>query len=116
MIGVYIIKNIKNGFSYIGSSKMIESRITEHFWNLGYNTHYNYRMQRDYLIDYRYFVWGIYKEFDSDTDYWKVYETEQLLLDTIHDKYNILLGARDHLHYKRDNNKITKTRQLKFKF
>lgn len=112
--GIYIIKNLKKNKFYIGSSNSIELRIYEHFHKLGYNEHYNYRMQKDYLQDFRYFVWAIYKTYSFDTNRSIIYEEEQELLDRIINKYNILMGSKDHLTY--NEGVITKERQLKINF
>lgn len=114
--GVYIIKNLYNGFCYIGSSNMIELRIESHFVLLDSNKHYNKNLQKDYNKFKKYFVFGVVKSFDILTIRNVIYDFEQEVLDKVTNKYNILLGSRDHLEgiYKTKNMK--KEVQLKLNF
>lgn len=48
MIGIYRILNLKNDWSYIGSSIDIDIRISEHFNNLSKNQHINQKLQIDF--------------------------------------------------------------------
>lgn len=47
-IGIYLIQNIQNGYSYIGSSINIENRIKTHFNNLRKHKHINKLLQYDF--------------------------------------------------------------------
>ena len=48
MMGIYQIKNINNEKIYIGSSKNIAKRRSEHIEALHYNAHTNYKLQYDF--------------------------------------------------------------------
>lgn len=113
MKGVYIIKNLKSGFVYIGSASVIELRIEDHFKMLNIGRHYNFMMNRAYKKEARYFIWGIAYLFGDDADRELVYDYEQYLLDSYIYKYNIYINARDHLL--EDKSKVQRTRQWRLK-
>lgn len=46
--GVYKITCLENGMIYIGSSKNISNRMSDHRYKLKKNTHHNYYLQDDY--------------------------------------------------------------------
>ena len=48
MVGIYMIKNLKNDNIYIGQSKNIEKRWKEHIKELNGNYHPNKKMQHKY--------------------------------------------------------------------
>lgn len=82
--GVYKIQCIFNNKLYIGSSKNIGNRITNHLRDLKNNTHKNFYLQKDY-IDY-----GI-KNFDFNIiEYCQNYnEKEQYYINLLNPEYNI---------------------------
>jgi group I intron endonuclease len=45
MIGAYLIKHIESGKFYVGSSKDINKRILNHYYNLNNGTHHNSNLQ-----------------------------------------------------------------------
>lgn len=75
--GVYVIKNLKNGDVYVGSSIDIYGRWRQHVWKLNNNKHHNKHLQN---------AWNVYGEnnFDfiivekivGDRDY--IFEREQI--------------------------------------
>lgn len=113
MRGVYIIKNLKTGWVYIGSSNAIELRIEEHFEELNKGKHYNFHLNLAYKKEARYFVWGVVYQFGKDADRDLIYRYEQMLLDSYQKKYNIYINARDHLL--EDKSKVQRTRQWRLK-
>lgn len=50
MIGIYIIKNLINGKTYVGSSTNIEQRWRDHIYCLKNNRHANIHLQNDYNL------------------------------------------------------------------
>lgn len=48
--GVYKITCLKNGMIYIGSSKNVKTRISNHKYSLRNNLHHNFYLQEDYNI------------------------------------------------------------------
>jgi group I intron endonuclease len=46
--GIYIIKNIENGYCYIGSSVDIDVRLSAHFYSLLKGNHSNSQLQNDF--------------------------------------------------------------------
>ena len=48
--GVYVLKNIINNKSYIGSSSNIGNRITKHMSLLKHNKHDNALLQKDFNL------------------------------------------------------------------
>lgn len=46
--GVYIIKNIKNGKVYVGSTNNLDRRLREHKKYLDNNKHHSYKLQKSY--------------------------------------------------------------------
>lgn len=114
MRGVYIIKNLKKNRVYVGSSIDIRFRIEMHFWELGYGKHGNRQLQKDYLKDYRYFVWSPVITFPVTTDRMFIYYYEQKILDQQKGNcYNKLLSTIDHFKGIYGTNKMTKVKQLK---
>lgn len=47
--GIYLITNIKNNYVYIGSSKNISKRFSNHKSKLNRGVHENYLLQKDFL-------------------------------------------------------------------
>ena len=47
-MGVYQIKNKRNGKLFIGSTKNIPGKLNSHKFQLGNNLHTNFEMQRDF--------------------------------------------------------------------
>lgn len=113
MRGVYIIKNLRTSYVYIGSSNKIEYRIEDHFLLLDKGRHYNINMQFAYKRDKSYFVWGACMLFGNDVTRKFIYQMEQYYLDMYQKKYNILINATDHLL--EDKSKREKTRQWRLK-
>lgn len=114
--GVYIIKNLFNKRCYIGSSNCIELRIENHFQLLQENKHYNKSLQKDFNNYSAYFIYGIVKDFDYNIPREEIYNFEQEVLDKIVNKYNVLLGAKDHLEGIWKTNNMKKQTQLKINF
>jgi len=111
--GVYQLKNLKDGYVYIGSSNHIEARVYDHFEELRGRVHYNKRLQRAFNDAERYFIWGVIKSFDDTASRDEIYAFEQEVMDYTLKKYNILLNATDHLLD--DLSKRERTRQLRLK-
>lgn len=114
MRGVYIIKNITNGYCYVGSSNNIENRVGDHFELLRKKQHYNINLQRAFNNKESYFIYGCVKEFDVFATRDEIYDYEQIVLDQVHNRYNILSNAKDHLL--EDKLQRTIHRQLKINF
>lgn len=112
---IYFIKNLKTKYVYIGSTSHYQVRKDEHFEMLNNNNHYNSRLQKAYNKDKKYFIIGqvITFEFASKDI---LLDHEQMFLDTISNKYNILINSRDHLKGIYGTNKMTKERQMKINF
>lgn len=81
MQGIYKIENIKNKKVYIGRSKDIEHRWTEHLYNLKNGTHHSSKLQRAYnkLKDKNVLQFSIVEEVTDDSllaereQYWTDY-------------------------------------------
>lgn len=114
MRGVYIIKNVLTGYSYVGSSNNISMRIDNHFELLENGIHYNYKIQNAYKKHKKFFVHGIVKEFEYFHTREEIYKFEQEVLDSVSDRYNILLNTEDHLL--EDRSKRERVRQLKINY
>lgn len=65
IVGIYIIKNSKNGKVYIGQSVDVEYRICNHFSKLRCNRHDNEHMQRAYNKNPSAFSWELLCECDE---------------------------------------------------
>lgn len=111
---VYIIKCLFTKMCYIGSTEIYQVRIEEHIKLLEEGTHYNKRMQKDYNIHKQYFVYGVVREFGIFVSRDEIYDFEQELIDSVPNKYNINLNAKEHLNRK-DVRKETQ-RQMKINF
>lgn len=82
--GIYMIKNIKNGDYYIGSSNNIGKRWSQHKRELEENKHYSKYLQRAYnKYGSEYFIFGVI-EFTVDLK-----EREQHHIDSLSPKYNV---------------------------
>lgn len=68
--GIYEIKNVSNEKSYIGSSKNINKRFTQHKFELKYNRHHNLYLQR---------AWNKYGE--NNFDFNIIEECDEFLLE-----------------------------------
>jgi len=111
---VYLIKCLYNNKVYIGSTEIFQIRIEEHFRLLEENKHYNNKMQKDYIRFKKYFIVGIVKEFSLFESRDMLYDLEQELIDSVPDKYNINLNAREHMnpyHIRKEH-----SRQMKINF
>lgn len=86
--GVYIVKCVANGRSYVGSSKDIACRWKEHRYSLRHNEHYNAHWQRawnKYGEDQ--FEWSILEETKLDSDV--IRQREQHWIDILKPEINI---------------------------
>lgn len=95
MIGIYCIKNIQNGKRYIGQSKNIRTRISQHFSDLGGMRHGNPVLQRawnKYGKDS--FTWEVLKECAyNELDFWEIAYIKELQSDRHSMGYNIERGG-----------------------
>ncbi len=57
--GIYQIKNTRNGKIYVGSTKNLKTRETQHFYELNKKTHRNAKLQRAYLKESESFVFEV---------------------------------------------------------
>lgn len=114
MRGVYIIKNLKTGKVYVGSSNHVDTRIHDHFSLLEAKKHYNWKMQKEYNNYKKYFIHGVVREFTISATREEIYEYEQYVLDSQPNKYNILLKSTDHLVSREERDWTP--RQLKLPF
>lgn len=113
---IYFIKNLKTKYIYVGSTSHYSVRCEEHFEMLDQGNHYNRNLQRAYNKDKDYFVIGqviVFKDFVSKD---VLLDQEQVFLDTIPHKYNILINSRDHLKDIYGTDKMTTERQMKINF
>lgn len=84
--GIYKIHNVENNNFYIGSSKHINKRWSEHKYNLNRNDHINIILQRSWnKYGKDCFVFEIIEECEIEF----LLEREQFYLDTLKPKYNI---------------------------
>lgn len=104
MLGIYKIENIKNNKVYIGSSANITTRWNQHLENLYYNTHDNYKLQKDfnkYGLDS--FRFSVIEVVDSRKN---LFKREQAWIDTIdvESNYNILsYSSYEHVERIKEN-------------
>jgi len=109
--GVYKITNINNNKFYIGStSRSFKSRFCNHIQSLSNKSHYNFKLQQDFLIyGINSFVFEIL-ELTSPKEAVKI---EQKYLNNLNPYYNILLKADSALGHKMSiehKNKISKAK------
>jgi hypothetical protein len=83
--GVYKITNLINGKFYIGSSKSLYKRLSEHFEKLKKGTHKNPHLQSSYLKYGNVFKHEILKICKPE----EIFEVEQYYLDVLKPEYNI---------------------------
>lgn len=83
--GVYKITNLINGKFYIGSSKSLYKRLSEHFEKLKKGTHKNPHLQSSYLKYGNVFKHEILKICKPN----EIFEVEQYYLDLLKPEYNI---------------------------
>lgn len=113
--GIYMIKNMTNGHTYIGSSKDIKSRWYQHKHKLKHNKHENDHLQKawnKYGGDA--FVFSILEECVLDKNL--ITAREQFYLDTIKPEYNILSKAYTSLgrkHSDKTKKKISENNFMK---
>ncbi len=88
MTGVYIIKNTLNGRCYVGSSKRIKRRISQHMSNLKGGYHENKNIQSDFNLYGEYFSISILEFCNNYKD------REQHYIDTLKPVYNIYPNSK----------------------
>jgi group I intron endonuclease len=96
--GVYKITNTINNKIYIGSSKDLDIRKSEHFTDLKFNRHVNKHLQASYN---KYGRENFTHEVIEYCDVNLLIEKEQYYLDTLNPDYNILKKAYSPLGVKR---------------
>lgn len=95
--GVYMIFNLLNEKSYIGSAINIRKRITQHKSRLRNNKHDNRYLQK---------AWLKYKEINfifvklEDTSIQNLIDREQFWINSLKPEYNIRLIAKNNLGFK----------------
>jgi group I intron endonuclease len=93
---VYQLRNVVTGYVYIGSTVNYYRRITQHLELLVAGTHFNYKLQRAFVTDGAdNFRCEVLRRFDVTTGRGTLYDVEQQYLDTIQNKYNIRVLARE---------------------
>ena len=103
-IGVYCIKNIDNGKSYIGSSVRLNRRLVEHKSRLRHGHHGNQHLQRawdKYGEDA--FATEILLELDTDIDTLRV--IERMYLHNLEPEYNMHMYPTRNYMYGRTGDK-----------
>lgn len=87
--GIYIIKNVVSGDSYIGSTKQLRRRRNKHLSALRNNYHENYKLQMDYnTYGEECFQWSVLEYVKSE----KISDLqirEQFYIDELQPYYNI---------------------------
>lgn len=95
MSGIYIITNLENKKQYIGSTKNLQYRITEHLYKLETDKHHSKHLQNAVNkygfsnFNIRIFV------INKDRDF--LYDIEEMLIstfDTYKNRYNMSLDTR----------------------
>ena len=105
--GIYKILNTRNNNFYIGSSKELKKRWSQHRSSLKHNTHINIILQRSWnKYGKDSFFFEIIEECDENT----LLEREQFYLDTLSPYYNIGIQSSggDNLTNHPDREKIIK--------
>lgn len=95
MIGIYRIKNLKNGKMYIGQSKNIRLRVTQHFSDLRGLRHGNQVLQRAWdKYGEANFIWEVLRECAPDElDFWEIFYISNLQSDRHSMGYNLEQGG-----------------------
>ena len=87
--GIYQIKNIKNGKSYIGSAVNLQSRISKHKWELNKNIHHSNKLQRSWnRHGKQYFIFCLVEIVPDTANLIKAEQFWIDLCDSYHDGYN----------------------------
>jgi len=86
-IGVYQIKNVENGYSYIGSAANLRKRCIQHVWDLNNKKHCNPQLQKVWN-KYGGDVFRFYVLEELETTE-ALLEREQFFLDTLLPEYNV---------------------------
>lgn len=108
--GVYLIKNLKNGRIYVGSSsKCLKHRLKHHFNSLKRNDHHSRFLQRDYNKNGDCFIYGILEFCNPDN----CVSVEQVYLDNLKPDYNHSPTASSSLGVKHTKETIEKNRKAK---
>lgn len=105
--GVYVLKNIVNNKSYIGSSSNIGNRITKHMSLLRHNKHDNNLLQKDFnLYGEKSFIIGILEFSRSNLSI-----IEQKYVDLYNPEYNITKEVINNIPSIESRLKMSKTRK-----
>lgn len=112
----YKITNIENGSFYIGITTDYLKREKQHFSNLEYQIHPNYKMQKDYnFYGKDAFKFEIIDEYDGDAE--EAYDKEYEIIQKTHatSSYNILEGGKlNPVYSPQVIEKIKKSQQEKY--
>lgn len=112
MIGIYAIKNLKNGKYYIGQSKHVKRRWTEHKSELNNNRHINNHLQSSWnKYGYDNFEFILLEEckpheLDNKEKYWITF------FNSYANGYNLDLGGQGIQEYKHSDEEIAKMRKI----
>lgn len=96
MKAIYQIRNVVNGWVYIGSTANFYRRIEQHSESLIANTHFNKNLQKAFnKFGFHNFTVDVLEWYvGNQINRGELYDREQYYLDTVTKKYNILTKAR----------------------
>ena len=93
--GIYCIKCTKNNKVYIGKSKNLRRRKSQHLYSLRHNSHCNYLLQRDYnCFGEEFFEFIVLEYTDNDLSTLEILYTEKYNSNNLNFGYNIFKGTK----------------------